>query len=173
MGEPATWLEEAARIERLLDEIRAVAGPVAWLRVEELVGSLLRLHGHGLEGLLGLALATGDPGLLDHIADHAPVSGLLALHGLHPMSAEDRVRRALEHMRPEMAQRGVDLELTEIAVDVVRFRARGEAIAAQAGLLRRSAAVAAEQVGSEIDRIEIDGVTAHGVSGEIHTGAAG
>jgi hypothetical protein len=76
-------------------------------------------------------------------------------------------------MRPEMAERGVDLELTEIAADVVRFRARGEAIAAHAALLRRSAALAAKQVGTEIDRIEIDGVTARGISGEIQTGAAG
>jgi hypothetical protein len=72
-----------------------------------------------------------------------------------------------------MVEQGVDLELTEIAADVVRFRARGDAIATHAGLLRRSAAVAAEQIGTEIDRIEIDGVTARGITGEIHSGAAG
>jgi hypothetical protein len=103
--EPARAASE--RIERLLDEVRGLAGPVAWPRVEELVHALVELYGRGLERLLALLLPASpegarDPELSARLAGDELVASLLTLHGLHPLPLEARLTRALAEAAAEL-----------------------------------------------------------------------
>lgn len=104
-----------ARIEALLDA-SAVGGPVARERAEELVRLVVDLYGAGLERLLEIAYDAGalDDGLLAGLAADDLVSSLLLVHGLHPYPVEDRVRRALDDVRPYLGSHGGDVRLLEV-----------------------------------------------------------
>jgi Fe-S cluster biogenesis protein NfuA len=84
----------AARVDRLLDQLRSGPDPRAALVAEELVRCLVRLYGAGLERIM----ATVDA---DHARDLAAdplVESLLLVHDLHPLDPDARVRRALDRM---------------------------------------------------------------------------
>jgi hypothetical protein len=150
--------DEATRVERLLDEVRAIAGPVAWPRVEALVAALLQLHGVGLGRVLDCVRDAGADGLLERLCDDETVGALLALHDLHPLTPEERVQRALVALSPPLAEVGVSLELVAIEGAVAKFRARGERLAERSALLRRTATVAAERSRADVDEIEVEGL---------------
>src|SRR5581483_10078491 len=79
--EPASTtdlMEPALRIEQLLGELRATAGPQVWPRVDELVSSLVGLYAAGLARLLA---ALDDVGRA-RLRGDALVLSLLELHGL-------------------------------------------------------------------------------------------
>src|SRR5256885_5050069 len=119
----ASALEESGRIQRLLDEARELSPGPVWERVEELVQRLLALQCEGLTRLLEHARACGADGALDErIANDELVSSLLLLHGLHPVPTRERVLRALEELRPQLAARGVHAELVAIEQGVARVR---------------------------------------------------
>src|ERR687886_1588377 len=100
--------KESERIQQLLDEVRELAPPPVWQRVEELIRRLLALYGEGLERLLGHARECGADGTLSQrlIADDL-ISSLLVLHGLHPLAPDARIRNAIERLQPHLAERGV------------------------------------------------------------------
>jgi hypothetical protein len=149
---------DAERIERLLDELHSVAGPVAWPRVEELVAALMRLHGAALQSLLDIALTAADAPALERVCDDSLVSGLLTLHGIHPLSPHARVERALKILQPSLDELGCKLEIIAIDGGLARFRATGDVLLERANVIRRAASVAADQIGAEIDRVEIEGL---------------
>src|SRR4051794_41772665 len=75
-----------------------------------MVEALLDLYGEGLARVLaglGKAEATA-------LADDELVSHLLLLHDLHPVSQEERVRGALESVRPYLESHGGDVELLAV-----------------------------------------------------------
>jgi Fe-S cluster biogenesis protein NfuA len=53
------------------------------------------------------------------------VGGLFLLHGLHPLGVEDRVRQALEGVRPYLRSHGGNVELLGVSDGVVRLRLNG------------------------------------------------
>jgi hypothetical protein len=141
--------EAGARVERLLEELRGSAGPQVWPRVEELVRSLVDLYGSAL----ARTVAAVEEGRRAALADDELVGSLMALHGLHPLPIEARVRRALDAVAAQLGR----VEL--VALD--RGRARLRAVDAPPvdgaeELLRRSV----EEAAPELDAIEIDGLRA-------------
>src|SRR5205085_705530 len=78
-------------------------------------------HGSGLRaGLahLGEAGTAGAP-VRDALARAAVVSGLLLLHGLHPLGLEARVLQALDQVRPRLRSHGGGVELLGADAGVV------------------------------------------------------
>ncbi len=156
-------------VERLLDEVRAMSSPLAWQRVELLVHTLVQLYGRGLAQVLAAVEACGalDDRLGARLAEDELVATLLALHGLHPLAPEARVRRALEQSGAERA--GVELVAIEQIEQgeqgdgggaLARFRVVGVpavVVAGYAGLVQRLEALVQEVV-PEIGRIEIEGL---------------
>jgi Fe-S cluster biogenesis protein NfuA len=115
------------RIEQLLCACDS-AGPVARERAEELLRLVVDLYGAGLERLLDIAHDAGalSDELLEHLAADELVSGLLAVHGLHPYAVEDRIAQALDDVRPYLGSHGGDVELVDVTEDgVVRLRMLG------------------------------------------------
>jgi hypothetical protein len=82
------------------------------------VRGVLELHGAGLARVLDLAREAAGPALVATLAADPLVGHLLALHGLHPVALDARVRDAVDRLtRRERA-----VTLVELAPDAVRVR---------------------------------------------------
>jgi|SRR5579864_1485281 len=118
-------------IEELLKRIENSADPHLRTTAQELLQAVMDLFGTGLERILEVARSTGEPGhdLIDRWGRDELVSSLLALYGLHPLTLEDRVERAVERVRPSLKKRGGEVEVLSIKDGVVslKMRANGHA----------------------------------------------
>jgi Fe-S cluster biogenesis protein NfuA len=88
------------RVEALLAELGAQAGPQVAATAEELVSCLVELYGAGLASIV--RIIGSDTGLMARLAGDPLVESLLLLHDLHPLPAADRVRRAIEAVMPQL-----------------------------------------------------------------------
>src|SRR5689334_10311063 len=96
--------ESSERIERLLVGLRASVGPVHWPQIEELLCALMNVYSNGLSRLFECMQKVDalDDRARTSLADDALVASLLRLHGLHPLSAEVRIRDALEEITAQL-----------------------------------------------------------------------
>jgi Fe-S cluster biogenesis protein NfuA/nitrite reductase/ring-hydroxylating ferredoxin subunit len=101
-----------ARIEVVLDELASSADPSINEKAEELVSLLVELYGGGLERILELIAAGGQPGqaILHRLTEDDLVQALLVVHGLHPVPLDDRVHDALESVRPYLGSHSGGVE---------------------------------------------------------------
>jgi hypothetical protein len=86
---------DSVEIEEMLGELRASLDPEVWAQVEGVLARLVRLYGVGLQRALEHARENGAEGTEFDAALAADdlLGGLLVLHGLHPLSTEERVER--------------------------------------------------------------------------------
>src|SRR5579872_3259993 len=100
-------------IEELLRKIESAADPSLRANVQELVELVMSLHGAGLERMLDLIHATGEPGeaIIRKLGGDELVASLLVLHGLHPLTLEARVLQALEKVRLRLRPLGGEVEV--------------------------------------------------------------
>jgi hypothetical protein len=122
VSEAADLQQQLRRVEVLLRSLEACADAAAREAARELVRVLLNLHTAALAKLLELA----GPGAAERWAADPLVGGLLLLHGLHPVPAEERVRSVLERERARFRALGGDVELLGATEEVVRLRLRGD-----------------------------------------------
>jgi Fe-S cluster biogenesis protein NfuA/nitrite reductase/ring-hydroxylating ferredoxin subunit len=139
--------ERVARVEQLLEGVDE--------RGEELVQALLDMYGEGLRRIL----AKVDPATL---VDDELVSQLLLLHDLHPVPVEDRVREALESVRPYLESHGGDVDVVAIDGEVVRLRLSGSCNGCPSSTMTLKLAIedAIQRMAPEVERVEAEGVSA-------------
>lgn len=91
---------ESAEIEQMLGDLHAQVDPEAWRQVEGVLARLVRLYGVGLQRALEHARASGaDTGSFDAaLAGDDLLGSLLAMHGLHPLTAQQRVEKLIERI---------------------------------------------------------------------------
>jgi Fe-S cluster biogenesis protein NfuA/nitrite reductase/ring-hydroxylating ferredoxin subunit len=172
-GDQRKLRELGARIEPLLEEVRSMASPPVWERVEEVVRSVVQLYGEGLKRIDDIAAADGAAGerLRAQLAADDLVSSLLILHGLHPKDFETRVHEALERVRPYLGSHGGDVEIIETNVDsgLVRLRMKGSCDGCPSSLLTVKLAVegAIRESAPEASKIEVEGITDSDASAEL------
>lgn len=87
------------RVEALLAQLHRQGGDAAAATGDELVRALVEFYGSGLEHIAGI-LDAQSPDMLTAIADDPLVESQLMLHGLHPLSVDQRIERALDRVRP-------------------------------------------------------------------------
>ena len=87
--------QAAARVDRLLEQLRSGPDPRAAAVAEELVRCLVQLYGDGLDRIVRIV---GPARAADLCADPL-VESLLLVHDLHPVDAGTRVGLALERLR--------------------------------------------------------------------------
>src|SRR5207344_3331919 len=97
------------RVEGLLAELRAQAGPQAAATAEELVSCLVELYGAGLARITEIVGESG-PALMDQLVADPLVESLLLVHDLHPLDTSARVRRAVEEVLPQLGSHAGDAE---------------------------------------------------------------
>jgi Fe-S cluster biogenesis protein NfuA/nitrite reductase/ring-hydroxylating ferredoxin subunit len=138
--------ERVARVEQLLENVDE--------RGEELVQALLEMYGEGLRRIL----AQVDPAEL--VQDEL-VSQLLLLHDLHPVPVEDRVREALDSVRPYLESHAGDVELVAVEGGLVRLRLSGSCDGCPSSTMTLKLAIedAIQRMAPEVERVEAEGVS--------------
>jgi Fe-S cluster biogenesis protein NfuA len=119
----------ATRLEELLAGFNAGEQPkVSRERAEELVRTVVAVYGEGIEHLLTILHAElGDRSdeIFARLCEDKLVEGLLCLHGLHPISIEDRIAEAMQSVLPYIKSHEGNMELSRIEGDVVYLRLEG------------------------------------------------
>jgi len=125
---PITEMQQKMqKIEALLVDVESIEDEKTRSRVLELIQSLMNLHAAGLDRIVEIASAAGDPGLalIDQLGRDPLIAPLLLLYGLHPVDFETRVAQALEKVRPYLQSHGGNIELVGLQDCVVRLRLHG------------------------------------------------
>jgi Fe-S cluster biogenesis protein NfuA/nitrite reductase/ring-hydroxylating ferredoxin subunit len=146
--------ELIAGVERLLDELESLSDPAARDVALEAVQAVLMLYGAGLERIVSrVGTATASTLVADELVEH-----LLLLHGLHPVSVEERVRSALDGVRPYLGSHGGDVELLGVCDGVARVRMRGscEGCPASAMTLKLAIEDAVLKAAPDVERVEAE-----------------
>jgi Fe-S cluster biogenesis protein NfuA/nitrite reductase/ring-hydroxylating ferredoxin subunit len=156
-------LHSGERIERLLEEVHAMAGKPAWQRVDELIRLVVELYGTGLSRIVELLQVDGTvEELRERLLADELVASLLLLHGLYPRDIATRVLAALEKVRPYLGSHGGDVDLLGIdeAGGVVRLRLGGSCDGCPSSMVTVKLAVEAaiKEAAPEISRVEVQGL---------------
>lgn len=109
--------ELVERLDVLLERLERATGPVAGMAVQA-VRALAEVYGAALAHVLAVA----DGEVIASLVRDELVCHLLALHGIHPDPAEERIRRALR----ELHSGGDVIELTGVREGVAYVRWAGE-----------------------------------------------
>jgi Fe-S cluster biogenesis protein NfuA/nitrite reductase/ring-hydroxylating ferredoxin subunit len=164
MTSDANYRRAGERIETLLDELRAVAGPLTWPRIEELMRLVVEVYGAGLTRFVELLDTdlTIDK-LRARVLEDEFLASLMLLHGLHPEDTAARVARALDRVRPYLGSHGGGVAVVDVdeTAGVVKLRLDGSCDGCPSSALTVKLAVegAIKELAPEIARIEVEGVT--------------
>ncbi len=123
MGDTAR--EQVAQVEDLLEQLEGLPDPAARETATEVVQALLDLYGNGLGRIVDVVAERDDGTLAEALADDELVAHLLLVHGLHPVSVEERVRGALESVLPYLESHGGHVELLGVQEGIVHLRLEG------------------------------------------------
>lgn len=110
------------RLDGLLEQVERATGPTAEVAAQA-VEALALVYGTALARVM--ALAGGTPQVVSSLTEDELLHHLLALHGVHPHPAEQRIRRALDELRPHLRSRGDDVELAGVEDGVAMLRWSG------------------------------------------------
>jgi Fe-S cluster biogenesis protein NfuA len=145
-----------AEIEALLDRLDALPDPIARATATATVQALPALYGGGLRSVVERV----GPAQARALAEDELVAHLLLLHGLHPVPVEQRVRAALDGVRPYLGSHGGDVELLGVAEGVARLRLHGscEGCPASAMTLKLAIEEAILAAAPDVERVEAEGV---------------
>jgi Fe-S cluster biogenesis protein NfuA/nitrite reductase/ring-hydroxylating ferredoxin subunit len=146
--------DRVGRIDALLDAVDGFADPAARDAATELVQSLVDLYGEGLARIMACA-----DGLSAALAEDEVVAHLLILHGLHPVPLDERVRGALDEVRPYLASHGGDVELLGVDDSVARLRLKGSCSGCPSSTVTLKLAVedAIHKAAPDVERIDTEG----------------
>jgi Fe-S cluster biogenesis protein NfuA/nitrite reductase/ring-hydroxylating ferredoxin subunit len=151
--------EQVGRVEALLEEVEALADPLARDKATEALQAVLELYGEGLERIVSVVAERDDGTLAEALAADELISHLLLLHDLHPVPLEERVRGALESVRPYLASHGGNVELLGVEDGVARLRLEGSCSGCPSSTMTLKLAIedAIRKAAPDIDDIEAEG----------------
>jgi Fe-S cluster biogenesis protein NfuA/nitrite reductase/ring-hydroxylating ferredoxin subunit len=149
-----------AHVDTLVGELQQLPDPASRAVVEELLSTVLDLHGEALSRMLDALGPRGDPEadrLLQRMAADDLIRGVLLLHGLHPMDLRSRVEGALESVRPYMQSHGGGVELVGVSGDTVRIRLQGHCQGCPSSMVTLKLAVekAIDEAAPDVAAIEV------------------
>lgn len=152
-----------ARVEELLNSLRAGGFGSAADAAEELVGLLVGLYGDGLARIAEILAEEGEAGaaILARLADDPQVEGLLLLHDLHPLDVDARIQRALDRVRPYLGSHAGGVEYLGVADGVARLRLEGSCNGCPSSTVTVQLAItsAVEDAAPEVTEVAVEGMT--------------
>jgi hypothetical protein len=115
---------QTQRIEQLVQRAWALQDTEARNTALELMQALMDLHGSVMARIIELLSESGDAGRnsLARLGSDPLVCGLLVLYGIHPVPLEDRVKRAIEKIGPELRKQAASIKFLSVADCVVRVK---------------------------------------------------
>ena len=114
------------RIEELVTRIESTGDPALRAVAQELLQAVIELHGVALDHIMqSVAELPHGCEALEKIAEDKLVSGVLSLHGIHPVPVEMRVAAAIENTRPYLKSHGGNVEIASIDNDTVHLHLQG------------------------------------------------
>ena len=118
---------QAERLQKLVTQAEQLPDPAARNVALECIQSLLTLYGEGLGRVLEIVQQPQRQGaeIVESLIHDPTVSGLLLIHGLHPLDLPTRLRQALEKVRPFMESHGGNVELLGLDDGFARLRLHG------------------------------------------------
>jgi Fe-S cluster biogenesis protein NfuA len=154
--------QRLGRVEELIAALENASDPAVREQVRELIQTLLDLHGIGIERILQSVHNTGVPGaaVIDELGRDQLVSGVLLLHGLHPLDLETRVRNAIETVSPRLGLHGGSVELVSVSDDgVVRLKLEGNCNGCPSSRITLHSTIEEElyNAAPDITSLEVDG----------------
>lgn len=111
-------VEGVARLDYLLGELERRGESLAIEAIREVT----TLYGEVLRRILHRLSEHADPALALAIAEDPLTSAVLAMHGVHPRSLEERVGRALEEVQREVSAGGGAVEVVRLTEGTVELR---------------------------------------------------
>jgi Fe-S cluster biogenesis protein NfuA/nitrite reductase/ring-hydroxylating ferredoxin subunit len=152
--------EVGRHVEQALVEIGKLGDENVRDRVEDLISTLVEFYGSALERVMELVHERGDTALVSALGDDPLVGSVLVVHDLHPLSTEQRVRVALDTVRPYLGSHAGDVDLIDVADDVVRLRLAGSCNGCPSSTVTVKLAIekAIQDVAPEIVDIQVEGV---------------
>lgn len=150
------------RVQVLSERMQEVADPAAREAAEGLVSAVMDLYGEGLERILR-ALDEAGPeaaALRKEIVDDGVVASLLLIHGLYPISLEERIMQALDNVRPFLGAHGGDVDLVSVEDGIARLRLKGscDGCPASAATLENALKEAIDETAPDLLGLEVEGV---------------
>ena len=114
------------RIEELVSRVEHCGDPAMRAVAQELLQAVIELHGVALDRILqAIAELPRGEEAIEHMAEDDLISNVLSLHGIHPVSLQNRVAAALEQARPYLKSHGGDVELESVEDGTVRVKLHG------------------------------------------------
>ena len=147
-------------IGELVRKLESVADPVARATATELVQVLLQLHADALKRILELSAESAVAAMVEDEL----VSGVLALHGLHPDDFETRIYRAMDKLQRHFDSRGAGITLLDVNGARVRVRFSGSRLGSGPAAKRVIEDVLYEAA-PEMEDLIVEGVEEPPVSG--------
>jgi len=149
------------KVDELVQQVTALPESEARTAALELLQSVMDLHGAGMTRIVELLSDAGDAGRssLDKLGADPMVCGLLVLYGIHPVAANERVRRAIEILAPQLRKLGASLEFVDFSNDVARLKMNTKQQTATHEKLRTTIEQAILAAAPEVLDIVIDGLT--------------
>jgi Fe-S cluster biogenesis protein NfuA len=153
------------RVEELLAELGAQAGPRAAATAEELVASLVEFYGAGLAEIvqiIGQDVVAGKR-LMTKLAADPLVESLLLLHDLHPLPIADRVRKAINAVMPQLGAHAGQAEfagLDEAGAVRIRLELSDHGRQAHAGAVQEAIEQAVADAAPDAAGVSFEVVTA-------------
>jgi Fe-S cluster biogenesis protein NfuA/nitrite reductase/ring-hydroxylating ferredoxin subunit len=154
----------SARVEELLDALKAGGFGGAAPAAEELVGLLVGLYGDGLARIATILAESGPGGaaMLTKLAEDPLVESLLLLHGLHPLDVDARIQRALDRVRPYLGSHAGGVEYLGVVDGVARLRLEGSCHGCPSSTVTVQLAItgAVQDAAPEVTDVVVEGMTA-------------
>ncbi len=156
---PAELLDSVEQLSARVDEL---ADPQARELAQDLVAAVVAMYGDGLRRIvetISEARGAGET-ILDQLAQDGAVSSLLLIHDLYPVPLEERVREALDTVRPYMESHGGGVELLALDDGVASIALRGscDGCAASRATLELAIKQALEEHAPDLAGLEVAGV---------------
>ena len=153
-------MREGQRIQELVEKIGTLADPAARNMLQECLEAVLSFYGHGLAQILELVEKTGSDKVRAALLDDPGICGLLLIHGLHPVPMEERLRAALDKVRPYMESHGGNVELVSLEDDYAKLRLEGHCKTCPSSTVTLELAVRAalEEACPDLAGFEVEGI---------------
>ncbi len=131
-------------------ELRGVA--------EELVRSLIQLYGAGLGRVVEILREAGSEDIVARLAQDKLLASLMLLHGLHPVDAETRVRKALQRIERGLESHRLELAGIEDGVARVTIVHSGGRRGTPPATLAATIEQAISECAPELSGVEVEGL---------------